>query len=153
MNPILVDGDNGIICGHGRLEGAKLLGIDHVPIIELKHLNEAQKRAYIIADNRLAEKAGWDQGLLALELDYLNSLDIEFDLTITGFEDPEIDVILETVTKPLSPEDEGIPMLAKIPNDRKIAELYSKGSLIYTEFPEVKTELENIYQVIINKQA
>jgi ParB-like chromosome segregation protein Spo0J len=70
-NPILVDGDGGILAGHGRIEGAKLLGIVQVPVIELCHLSEAQRRAYIIADNRLAEKAGWDQGLLAQELEYL----------------------------------------------------------------------------------
>ncbi|MFC4669420.1 ParB/Srx family N-terminal domain-containing protein, partial [Seohaeicola nanhaiensis] len=67
-NPVLVDGENGIIAGHGRVLAARKLGLAEVPVIELAHLSEAQKRAYILADNRLAEAAGWDRDLLALEL-------------------------------------------------------------------------------------
>ena len=67
-NPILVDGDNGIIAGHGRLAAARKLGLDQVPVIELAHLTVAQKRALVIADNRLALDAGWDEEMLALEL-------------------------------------------------------------------------------------
>ncbi|MFC4669432.1 ParB/Srx family N-terminal domain-containing protein, partial [Seohaeicola nanhaiensis] len=67
-NPVLVDGENGIIAGHGRVLAARKLGLAEVPVIELRHLSEAQKRAYILADNRLAEAAGWDRDLLALEL-------------------------------------------------------------------------------------
>jgi len=67
-NPILVDGNNGIIAGHGRLAAARKLGLDEVPVIELAHLTPAQKRAYVIADNRLALNAGWDEEMLALEL-------------------------------------------------------------------------------------
>ena len=63
-NPILIDSDLGVIAGHGRLEAAKLLGIGEVPTIRLDHMTEAQKRAYVIADNRLAENAGWDRELL-----------------------------------------------------------------------------------------
>jgi hypothetical protein len=66
-NPVLVDGANGIIAGHGRVLAARQLGLAQVPVIELAHLSEAQKRAYILADNRLAEQAGWDRELLALE--------------------------------------------------------------------------------------
>jgi ParB-like chromosome segregation protein Spo0J len=67
-NPVLVDGENGIIAGHGRVMAARKLGLARVPVIELAHLTEAQKRAYILADNKLAEQAGWDRELLALEL-------------------------------------------------------------------------------------
>ena len=67
-NPILVDGDNGIIAGHGRLAAARKLGLDQVPVSELAHLTVAQKRALVIADNRLALDAGWDEEMLALEL-------------------------------------------------------------------------------------
>ena len=67
-NPILVDSADGIIAGHGRLEAAKLLGLDDVPVIVLDHLSDAQRRAYILADNRLALDAGWDEGMLAAEL-------------------------------------------------------------------------------------
>ena len=91
-NPILIDADGGVIAGHGRLTAAKLLGIERVPTIRLDHMSEAQKRAYVLADNKLAENAGWDRELLALELQYLSELDLDFDLTITGFEAADIDV-------------------------------------------------------------
>jgi DNA modification methylase len=94
-NPVLVDEDLGIIAGHGRVEAAKLLGWTEVPVLELRHLNDAQKRAYILADNKLAEKAGWDSDLLALELGELAGMDLGFDLTLTGFEMGEIDFLLE----------------------------------------------------------
>src|SRR5262245_60647779 len=70
-NPVLIDDGKQIIAGHGRVEAAKLLGIDAVPTCRLSHLSEADKRAYILADNKLAEKAGWDKQLLAIELQYL----------------------------------------------------------------------------------
>lgn len=82
-NPILVDGDRGLIAGHGRLLGARKLGLTTVPVIELAHLSPTQKRAYILADNRLAESAGWDNELLGLELTELQ--DAEFDLDLLGF--------------------------------------------------------------------
>src|ERR1019366_4191804 len=94
-NPVLVDADGGVIAGHGRIEAAKSLGITRVPTIRLDHMTDAQKRAYVIADNRLAETAGWDRELLALELQYLSSLDLEFDTTLTGFDSPEIDVLIQ----------------------------------------------------------
>jgi len=71
-NPVLVDGENGIIAGHGRVMAAKKLGLDEVPTIELKHLTKTQKKAYILADNRLALNSGWDNDLLALELGELS---------------------------------------------------------------------------------
>jgi DNA modification methylase len=92
-NPVLIDDTKQIIAGHGRVEAAKLLGIDAVPTCRLSHLSEADKRAYILADNKLAEKAGWDKELLAIELQGLIDLDVEIELT--GFEMPEIDLILE----------------------------------------------------------
>src|SRR5260370_25124913 len=96
-NPVLIDSDLGVIAGHGRIEAAKLLGIGEVPTIRLDHMTETQKRAYVIADNRLAENAGWDRELLALELQYLSNLDLEFDATITGFETAEIDVLIQGI--------------------------------------------------------
>ena len=92
-NPILIDDDGHIIAGHGRVVAAKGLNITTVPVVRLSHLNEAEKRAYVIADNRLAEKAGWDPEILAIELQGL--IDIGFDVELTGFETPEIDLILE----------------------------------------------------------
>lgn len=87
-NPILVDDEEQIIAGHGRLEAAKLLGITAVPTIKLSHLSPVEKRAYVIADNKLAEKAGWDREILAVELQAL--VDLDFEIELTGFELDEI---------------------------------------------------------------
>jgi len=88
-NPILVDGTNGIIAGHGRLMAARKLKMTEVPVIELKHLTDTQKKAYIIADNRLALNAGWDNELLTIELNDL--LADGFALEILGFDQAELD--------------------------------------------------------------
>lgn len=87
-NPILVDGENGVIAGHGRLLAARMLGLQQVPAIELAGLSDAQRKAYIIADNRLALNAGWDFDMLAVEIDELR--DADFDLTLLGFEPGEL---------------------------------------------------------------
>jgi ParB-like chromosome segregation protein Spo0J len=87
-NPILLDGENGLIAGHGRLAAARLLGLKMVPCIELGHLSEPQKLAYIIADNKLALNAGWDEELLRLELIDLKGL--EFNLDLLGFDASEL---------------------------------------------------------------
>ena len=87
-NPVLVDGDNGIIAGHGRVLAARKMGMAEVPCIELAHLSEAQKKAYIIADNKLALNAGWDNDLLALELGELHAAD--FDMALLGFDAGEL---------------------------------------------------------------
>jgi hypothetical protein len=86
----LIDGENGIIAGHGRLMAAKKLGLEEVPTIELSHLSEAQRKAYILADNKLALNSGWDNDLLAIEFAELKLLD--FDLDLTGFSSEEIGV-------------------------------------------------------------
>jgi DNA modification methylase len=97
-NPILVDADAGIIAGHGRLLAARELGMKTVPVIELGHLTEAQRRAYCIADNRLALDAGWDEDLLAEELRALEGLD--FNLELTGFDLDELHDLIEDETAP-----------------------------------------------------
>ena len=91
-NPILVDGSQGIIAGHGRLAAARKLGLAEVPVIELSHLTLAQKRAYVIADNRLALDAGWDEEMLSIELAELS--ESGYDLTLTGFTNDEIKELL-----------------------------------------------------------
>ena len=93
-NPVLVDGANGIIAGHGRVMAARQLGLATVPVIELAHLTDVQKRAYILADNRLAEQAGWDRELLSLELGDLDALGI--DLGDIGFVGADLDALLGT---------------------------------------------------------
>ncbi len=107
-NPVLVDRTGGIVAGHGRIEAAKLLGIETVPTIRLEDLTEAEIRAYVIADNKLAENAGWDRELLAIEFQGLLELDLDFDVTITGFETPEIDILIGELhaTEEADPADE-----------------------------------------------
>jgi DNA modification methylase len=92
-NPVLIDDRGEIIAGHGRVAAAKLLGILLVPTVRLSHLTEAEKRAYILADNRLAEKAGWDREILAIELQA--PIDLDFEVELTGFETADIDLCLE----------------------------------------------------------
>jgi DNA modification methylase len=94
-NPVLVDGDNRIVAGHGRVAAAKRLGLDNVPTIRLDHLSDGERRAYVIADNRLAELAGWDRDILRIELQGLADLDLGFDLEITGFDTAELDLLLD----------------------------------------------------------
>jgi ParB-like nuclease family protein len=94
VNPVLISDDFEIIAGYGRVEAAKILGLRQVPTVRLSHLSAADRRAYIITDNRLAELAGWDRALLASELQGL--LDLEFDdIELTGFSFGEIDLLLD----------------------------------------------------------
>jgi ParB-like chromosome segregation protein Spo0J len=119
VNPILVDRNNRIIAGHGRVEAAKLLGLQEVPTILLEGLTEDQIRAYIIADNKLAENAGWDRAILAVELQHLLTLDCaDFTVDITGFEVAEIDAIIED---PIRPEEED-EFLEQVPGRTPISE-------------------------------
>jgi DNA modification methylase len=106
-SPILIDKDDQIIAGHGRFEAARHLGLPRVPTIRLEHLTDAQARAFMIADNRLAERSNWDRELLGKELEFLTSVNLEFDITTTGFSTGEIDVLLNsTVEPPEAAEDE-----------------------------------------------
>jgi DNA modification methylase len=107
-NPVLIDDAGEIIAGHGRVAAAKLLGLAAVPTLRLSHLSPAEKRAYVIADNKLAQNAGWDRETLAIELQGLINLD--FDVELTGFEAPEIDLVFEDADRANAenngPEDE-----------------------------------------------
>ena len=103
-NPVLIDADNGIIAGHGRVMAAQKLGLDEVPCIRLGYLTEAQKRAYVIADNKLALNSGWDQDMLINELRGLKEED--FDLSLTGFDDAELaELLAEALTEGLTDPD------------------------------------------------
>jgi DNA modification methylase len=103
-NPVLVDGERGIIAGHGRVLAARKLGLDEVPVIELAHLTEAQRRAYVIADNKLALNAGWDMDLLKVELGGLQA--DGFDLGLTGFSGDELAGLFAESTEGLTDPDE-----------------------------------------------
>ncbi|WP_321325441.1 DNA methyltransferase [uncultured Parasphingorhabdus sp.] len=107
-NPILVDGRNSVVAGHGRIEAAKMLGMTDVPTLRLENMTEAEKRAYVIADNRLAEMAGWDNELLALELSAIAELDAEFELALTGFDPAEIESLLNGLDEAQPAEEEVI---------------------------------------------
>ena len=103
-NPVLTDGENGVIAGHGRLLAARKLGMDEVPVVELAHLTAAQRKAYILADNKLALNAGWDVDVLKLELGALG--DMGFDLALTGFGEAELADILVDKTLGLTDPDD-----------------------------------------------
>jgi DNA modification methylase len=127
-NAILVDDDLTILAGHGRVAAAQLLKLEFVPTVRLSHLSEADKRAYVIADNRLAEKSGWDRNLLALELQEL--IDIGFEVELTGFETPEIDLLLdeglEASGQTPSAEDQ-LPNKSKAPPTSRLGDLWALG--------------------------
>jgi len=114
-NPILIDPDGAVIAGHGRLLAAKAMALAEVPTITLEGLSETQKRALRLADNKIALGAGWDLDLLKLELAELSTLDVEFDLSVTGFSSGEIDVALKGSP---DPDDEAIPAVPKTPRSR-----------------------------------
>jgi len=97
VNPILVDTDSGVIAGHGRLSAARDLGLDEVPVVVLDHLTQTQRRAYIIADNQLAQNAGWDMSLLQQEVAGLQLQD--FDLSLLGFDDDTLQEITNFLDK------------------------------------------------------
>ena len=124
-NPILVDGDNGLIAGHGRLLAARKLGMSKVPVIELAHLSEAQKKALIIADNKLALNADWNTELLEVELKDLLAAD--FDLSLLGFDAEELHVLLnpEVHNEGLTNEDD-VPDIPELPKSKE-GDIYQLG--------------------------
>ena len=113
LNPIIVDGENGIIAGHGRVMAAKKLGMAELPVVEAKHLTKAQKKAYVIADNRLALNAGWDTDVLGAELSELQGLD--FDIDLLGFDADEIAKLLEPEQVEGLTDEDDVPELAEEP--------------------------------------
>ena len=124
-NPILVDGDKGVIAGHGRLLAARKLGMAKVPTIELKDMTEAQKKAYVIADNKLALNAGWDTNFLSLELQELK--DQDFDLTLLGFDDKELDALLAPETTEGLTDEDSVPDTPIEPKT-KLGDIYILGN-------------------------
>lgn len=124
-NPILVDGENGIIAGHGRLLAARKLGAKEVPVIELAHLTESQKRAYVIADNQLAMNAGWDTAMLTLELADLK--DSDFDLDLIGFDAKELEKLLEPEQVEGLTDEDAVPDAPEEPKT-KLGDIYQLGN-------------------------
>jgi DNA modification methylase len=115
VNPALIDAENNIIAGHGRIEAAKQLGMPTVPVLRIEHLTEAEVRAYVIADNRLAEKSGWDRSLLAIELQELS--EIGFDIDVIGFEPAELDILFDEAAEAAGTNgpDDLVPVIEQTP--------------------------------------
>ena len=109
VNPILIDKDGMIIAGHGRLTAARRLCMTEVPALRIEHLSDDEIRAYVLADNQLATLAGWDDDILAIELQHLTEVVVDVDVTVTGFEMPAIDLIIQRAKAP-KPEDEVQPI-------------------------------------------
>ena len=124
-NPILVDGDNSIIAGHGRLMAARKLKMDEVPTIELDYLTDVQRKALIIADNKLALNSDWDLGFLSLELEELQGLD--FDLALTGFSDDELAKLLEPEQVDGLTDEDAVPDIPDEPIT-KPGDIYQLGN-------------------------
>lgn len=127
VNPVLVDREGQVIAGHGRIEAAKLLGMTKVPVLRLEHMTEAEKRAYVIADNRLAELAGWDNDLLALELSAIAELDSEFELALTGFDVAEIEALLNGLDAGEEQEEEVVQVDEHAPVVSRVGDLWQLG--------------------------
>lgn len=123
-NPILIDDDNGIIAGHGRLMAAKKLGLKEVPTIKLSHLTDAQRKAYILADNRIALNSGWDAELLSLEL---KDLDSEIDLTLLGFDAKELSALLSPEVIDGLTDEDAVPDVPEAPKT-KLGDIYKLGN-------------------------
>jgi len=127
-NPILIDVNGTIIAGHGRWLAAKKLKLDEVPTICLDHLSDVELKAYVLADNKLAELAGWDKDILAIEFQNLTSMDLGFDIEITGFETGQIDFIIDgAVSSKLDPADEIIEPDVDVPSITKPGNLWLLG--------------------------
>ena len=124
-NPVLVDKDNSVIAGHGRLMAARKLGMDKVPVVELEHLTESQRKAYVLADNRIALNSGWDTSMLSLELQDLKD---DIDLSLLGFDPDELDALLNPIeeTEGLTDED-AVPDVPDEPKT-KLGDIYILGN-------------------------
>jgi DNA modification methylase len=124
-NPVLVDKDNSIIAGHGRVMAARKLGMDKVPVVILNHLTESQRKAYILADNRIALNSGWDTSMLSVELQDLKD---DIDLSLLGFDPDELDALLNPIeeTKGLTDED-AVPEVPVEPKT-KLGDIYILGN-------------------------
>jgi site-specific DNA-methyltransferase (adenine-specific) len=124
-NPVLVDKDNSVIAGHGRLMAARKLGMDKVPVVQLGHMTEAQRKAYVLADNRIALNSGWDAGMLSLELQDLKD---DIDLSLLGFDPDELDALLNPIeeTEGLTDED-AVPDVPDEPKT-KLGDIYLLGN-------------------------
>ena len=124
-NPVLLDGESGVIAGHGRILAARKLGHTDIPTIELSHLSDAQKKAYVIADNKLALNAGWDEAVLLAEFEGLK--DAGFDLSLTGFSEDEIKALEPEVINDGLTDEDAVPDVPEEPKT-KLGDIYILGN-------------------------
>lgn len=127
-NPVLVDAQGMIVCGHGRVQAAKLLGLETVPCLVIDHLTEEEKRAYILADNKIAENAVWDTELLTEELSGLAELPTSFDIGVTGFSIPEIDALLDAREPEADDDPKGDLVPSSAPRRVNTGDVWQLGS-------------------------
>ncbi|MEM6900520.1 MAG: ParB N-terminal domain-containing protein, partial [Pseudomonadota bacterium] len=124
-NPVLIDETNTILAGHGRVEAAKFIDMKELPVVRIEHMTEAQKRAYVIADNQIALKAGWDEAILAIEFDALTAL--EFDVTLTGFDMGDIDRLIGTLDLSEEKQAPTVPCPNDGPAITKLGDIWQIG--------------------------
>jgi DNA modification methylase len=129
VNPVLIDGDNRVLAGHGRVEAARELGMSSVPWLRVDHMSAAEKRAYVLANNKLALNAGWDEALLALELKELMAADLDFSVDITGFSIAEVDQVIEGIvaSEQGDPADDLLPGPGAAPPRCQEGDLWALG--------------------------
>lgn len=129
INPVIIDDNKSIIAGHGRYEAAKLLKLSTIPVIRASHLSEAEIKAYRIADNKIALNSSWDNDLLKIELEELSlNLDIDFDLSITGFETAEIDILIDGDDIQKDDPDDVVPEIDDKPAVTKTGDVWQLGN-------------------------
>jgi hypothetical protein len=125
--PVLTDISNVIIAGHGRVEAARTLGMESVPVLRIEHLTNAQKRAFALADNKIALNADWDLEILQLNMKELSALDLNFDVEITGFETAEIDLLIDGSTAPTKADRSDIVPELQIEAVSRLGDLWLLG--------------------------
>jgi len=124
-NPVLVDKDNSVIAGHGRLMAARKLGYKEVPVVKLEHLTESQRKAYILADNRIALNSGWDTSMLSLELQELKD---DIDLSLLGFDADELDAMIKPIEETEWLTDEDYVPEVPVEPKTKLGDIYILGN-------------------------
>jgi hypothetical protein len=124
-NPLLIDSDNRILAGHGRVAAARELGMATTPCLRVDHMSAAEKRAYVLADNKIALNAGWDEELRALELKELMAADVDFDVGLTGFSIAEVDQLIDG----LAPEEQGDPADDRLPEPDSVPARSQPGDI------------------------
>ena len=126
-SPVLIDGQGEILCGHGRAEASKRLGLTSIPTVRLDHMTAAERRAYVIADNKLSDESEFDREIVAMELQELLDLDLGFEITDTGFEVAEIDVLIDELHQVHDPEERAPPELDSVPPIARRGDLWALG--------------------------